>query len=350
MARGLERLGVAVVVVGALAAATWGVVVLTSDDETTEVTTIVFEDVGRADLRDIVVLRGSMTRQDRFTLFSAGSARVTAIEIEVDDTVATGDVLLYLDGRPSLAVAEAPPYWRVLDRRATDGPDIEQLETFLVAAGFDPGDVDEDFTSNTEDALEDWQAENGFTPDGLFRPTDLLPAAWPARVGTVVVEVGGFVGPAQPLFTFVEDEVGALVSIAPADRTRLTEGLPAVVEIPATGAEGQGVVARLGEAAQVDQSGAERYQGEIDIGRDLVAADGTAVRVEVILAEVGDALVVPVASVSLDGSGGEEVRILAEDGTITRVPVTTGLTEGALVEIVEGLDGSEQVIIEVRVE
>ena len=76
--------------------------------------------------------------------------------------------------------------------------------------------------------------------------------------------------------------------------------------------------------------------------------EGAAVRVEVVLAEVTDALVVPVASVSLNGSGVEEIRILAADGTIERVPVVTGLTEGALVEVVEGLDGSEQVVVEVR--
>lgn len=350
MGRGLKRLAVAVAVIAALGAAAWGVVVLTSDDEVAEVTTIVYEEVGRADLRDTVVLRGSMTRDDRFTLFSAGSARITSIEVGVDDSVVVGDVLLHLDGRPMLAVAEAPPYWRVLDRLAADGPDVEQLETFLSEAGFDPGTIDQDFTGSTENALEDWQEENGYTADGVFHPTDLVPADWPARVGEVQVEVGGFVGAAQPLFRFVDDDLAALVTIAPADRTRLTEGLAAVIEIPATGDEGSGVVGELAEAAQVDQSGAERYQGEIDLDDDLVAADGTAVRVEVILAEVRDALVVPVASVSLDGAGGEEVRILTEDGTITRVPVVTGLTEGALVEILEGLDGSEQVIIEVRVE
>ncbi len=350
MRRWLMWLVVVGLVIVALVAAAWGVVGLTRDDEEVEVTTIVYEGVGRADLRDIIVLRGSMTRDDRFALFSAGSARVTSIEIDIDDTVVEGDVLLHLDGRPALAVAEAPPYWRVLDRRSPDGPDVEQLETFLSEAGFDPGVINEEFTSSTENALEDWQEENGYTPDGALLPTDLVPAPWPARTGEVLVEVGGFVSPAQPLFRFVDDDLAALVTIAPADRTRLTEGLPAVVEIPATGAEGEGVLTELGEAAEVDQSGAERYQGAVDIGEDLVAADGTAVRVEVILADVLDALVVPVASVSLDGSGGEEVRVLTEDGTITRVPVTTGLTEGALVEVIDGLDGSEQVIVEVRVE
>lgn len=331
------------------AAAVWAAVVLTADDQdAADEQVIVIDEVGRSTLSDTVVVRGNIAREDRFTVAALSSQRVTAVAVAVDDEVAAGDELLRLDGRPMLAVAGDTPYWRALDRFAADGPDVELLEQFLLDEGYDPGTVNQEFSTVTEDALEAWQEDHGYPIDGVFLPTDVTVQAWPARVGEVFVEVGDVVSPAQPLVATVEADLAVLVSIDATDRSRLVEGLPTTITVTATDVEAPGTVTDLADAPEVDQQGTERYQGEIRVDGPLDLVEGAAVRVEVTLAEVADALVVPVASVSLDGSGNEEVRILAPDGTIARLPVVTGLTEGALVEIVDGLDGSEQVVVEVR--
>ncbi|MEM9131766.1 MAG: peptidoglycan-binding protein [Actinomycetota bacterium] len=333
----------------AAGAGVWAIVVLTADDgDEAEEQIIVIDEVGRSTLSDTVVVRGNIAREDRFTVAAIGSQRVTAVSVAVDGEVVAGDELLRLDGRPMLAVAGETPYWRPLDRFATDGPDVEMLEQFLVDEGYDPGTVNQDFSTVTEDALEAWQEDHEYPVDGTFLPTDVSVQAWPARVGEVFVEVGDVVSPSQPLVATVEADLAVLVSIDATDRSRLAVGLPAAITVTATDVESPGTVTDLADAPEVDQQGTERYQGEIRVDGALDLVEGAAVRVEVTLAEVTDALVVPVASVSLDGSGNEEVRILAPDGTIERVQVVTGLTEGALVEIVDGLDGSEQVVVEVR--
>ncbi len=344
----LRRIVWLVVAAAVVAAVAYGVVVATSEDEAPEEQVIVIDEVGRATLRDTVVVRGNVTREDRFLLTALSPQRVTSVSAVVDAEVGPGEELLRLDGRPMLTVAGDTPYWRPLDRLATDGPDIEALEQFLVDAGYEPGTVNQDFSTTTESALEQWQEDNGYPVDGRFLPTDLAVADWPATVGEVAVDVGDSVAPGQPLVQLVERDLTVTVGVDPTDRSRLDLGLPATITVTASDIEAAGSIIELADAPEVDGQGIERYRGEVAIEGDLDLVEGAAVRVEVTLAEVADALVVPVASVSLDGSGTEEVRILAPDGTLTRVPVVTGLTEGALVEVVEGLDGSEQVVVEVR--
>jgi len=337
------------VVLAIIGGAIYAIVVLTEDDEPViDEQVIVVDDVERRTLQDIVVLRGNVDRDDRFTLFGAGAGRITAISLEEESVISEGDIIMELDGRPMLAVSGRVPYWRVLDSRSPDGPDIEILERFLLDEGYDPGIVDQNFTGRTRTALRDWQEARGYPDDGVFRPSDLAVADWPATVGAVDLQVGQFVAAGAPLFVLVEDELSISVSVDPTDRSRLEVGLPATIEVPATGETAPGRIIDLADTAIIEGQSGERYRGEVDLLRDLDAVAGTAVRIEVVLEEVVDSLVVPVAAVSLSGNGQEEVRILTRDGTLTRVPVTTGLTEGALVEILEGLEGDEQVVVEVR--
>ncbi|MEM9650691.1 MAG: peptidoglycan-binding protein [Actinomycetota bacterium] len=349
MGRALRRVFGLLVMAGAIAGAVYGVVVLTADDdEMVDEQVIVIDEVGRATLADTVVVRGNVARADRFTVTALSGQRLTGLTATVDAEIAAGEELLQLDGRPMIAVEGETPYWRPLDRFTADGPDVEMLEQFLEDAGYDPGTVNQDFSNLTRDALEAWQEDNGYPVDGRLLPTDLAVQQWPATVGDVLVDVGDSVAPGQPLVAFVEPDLAVTIGVDPTDRSRLAIGLPATITVTASDIETPGSIAELDDAPQVDGQGVERYRGEVTVEGELDLVEGAAVRVEVTLAEVVDALVVPVASVSLNGAGEEEVRILAADGTIDRVEVVTGLTEGAFVEIVDGLDGSEQVVVEVR--
>jgi multidrug efflux pump subunit AcrA (membrane-fusion protein) len=56
--------------------------------------------------------------------------------------------------------------------------------------------------------------------------------------------------------------------------------------------------------------------------------------------------VVPVAAV-LRSAGGDEVRVINDEGTISRVSVTIGLVDGEWVEITRGLLGNELVVVDI---
>ncbi|MCP3992752.1 MAG: hypothetical protein GY724_27035 [Actinomycetia bacterium] len=345
----MKRVIYTFVALAAIAGIGYGVVGLTSDAaDDAEEQVIVIDQVGRATLQDTVIVRGNVAREDRFTVSAIGPQRVTAVAVEVDAEVVEGDELLRLDGRPMLAIIGDTPYWRPLERYVEDGPDVEALEQFLSDAGYSPGTVNQEFTNLTRDAIDDWQEDHDYPIDGRFLPSDVAVQRWPATAGEVHIELGDTVSPSQPLVSFVESELAVTIGVDPTDRSRLDIGLPATITVTASDIEASGSISDLADAPEVDGQGVERYPGEVAIDGQLDLVEGAAVRVEVVLAEVIDALVVPVASVSLDGVGEAEVRVLAPDGTIERIPVVTGLTEGALVEVVEGLDGSELVVVEVR--
>ena len=68
--------------------------------------------------------------------------------------------------------------------------------------------------------------------------------------------------------------------------------------------------------------------------------------VDVIREERVDVITVPVAAVLQDGEGDDVVRVVLTDGTTRQVKVEVGLSEGAFVEITEGLTGDEIVLVE----
>ena len=68
--------------------------------------------------------------------------------------------------------------------------------------------------------------------------------------------------------------------------------------------------------------------------------------VDVTLNEVVDALAVPVAAI-LRSADGDEVRIVNDQGTITRVPVTIGLVDREWAQVLTGLKGDELVVVDV---
>jgi hypothetical protein len=183
--------------------------------------------------------------------------------------------------------------------------------------------------------------------DAVFQPGDMIVGAWPTRVGTVAVDLGEFLPEGTELMTLTEDELTVTMTLAPSDRAELTAGLVATVEFAATGETAEARIVELDDTPSVDDGGIQSYEGEVEILGDLPAVDGATVNVDVVLEESPDVIVIPVAA--LVGTGDSSaVRVVAEDGTVSTVTVVTGLSEGAYIEIREGLAGNELVVVEVN--
>ncbi|MCX7644471.1 MAG: efflux RND transporter periplasmic adaptor subunit [Rhodobacteraceae bacterium] len=145
-----------------------------------------------------------------------------------------------------------------------------------------------------------------------------------ARIGAIASAAGG-----TPLFTLIRD--GALemnADVSEQDLLRLAPGQPATVRVTGLGRPITGRV-RLVEPS-VDPA---TRLGRIRIALDEPEAvrDGMFGEAEIVVAErAGPAA--PVTAVASDGS-----VLLVEDGLVHRVTVTTGIRDGALVEIRSGL-------------
>ncbi len=115
----------------------------------------------RKDLRDELTITGKLRREEIQEVNSPFDGRVSQVGVEDGQTVEPGDVLLALDGRPSVAANGDFSFYRQLDV-GSDGPDVLQLERILAADGFSPGSVDRLYTESTRTALRDWQVEHGY--------------------------------------------------------------------------------------------------------------------------------------------------------------------------------------------
>jgi multidrug efflux pump subunit AcrA (membrane-fusion protein) len=286
----------------------------------------------------------------RFPVLTVARARAAGIATQVSvapgDIVEAGTELLRINGRPVIAVNGSFPFWRDLSLGVAPGDDIRQLEEMLVSAGLNPGTVDTVFTTATHDALHLWQRAHGILPeDGTFSAGDTIVAGWPARIGGVRIGAGEDVAPGQEVLVLTAAAPEITVPITPVDRGRVREGLAARVESPDRTSDAR--VASLSEAPQADETGAETYEivVELDDPEEIELVDGSFLRVEIVVREARNALAVPVAAIVLDGSGRQGVLVVGEDGEPEFRPITTGVAQGAYVQVKAGLDGTETVIL-----
>ena len=153
----------------------------------------------------------------------------------------------------------------------------------------------------------------------------MIIADWPARVGTVFVDEGETVQLGQQLLTLTEPDFTITLFANPTDRSELVLGQLVTVELEAGDQTVEGRIVELDDAAIVNESGAERYEGVVEVVGALAAVDGATVSIEVVLDERIDAMVVPRAAIFQDGIGYPTVRVIDPD-TLgqTEVAITTG--------------------------
>ncbi|MEI7618258.1 MAG: Calx-beta domain-containing protein [Actinomycetota bacterium] len=277
------------------------------------------------------------TAHRAYTIGSPSTARVTIKSNDLPIMHVTGGGVVREGAKGSFqVVADAP----VTDDTsinyqvggtATEGSDYNVLSgTAIMKAG----------TSSVTIPL------NVINDDVQFLPSDMLVAKWPARVGKVNVDEGEFVLQGAPVITLTEPVFTITMKVSPSDRAQLKVGQPAKVKLKAGDQELTGTITSLDDAAKVGDAGEELYEGVVEVKGELAAVDGASVTIDVTLAEKTDVLSVPVAAV-LRSTDGDQVRVVNDQGTITRVPVTIGLIDNEFVEIVKGLKGNELVVVDV---
>jgi multidrug efflux pump subunit AcrA (membrane-fusion protein) len=182
--------------------------------------------------------------------------------------------------------------------------------------------------------------------DVVFLPADMLVADWPARIGKVEVDEGEFVLQGNVVLSLTEPAFTITMKVSPTDRAELVIGQAVSVDLKVGGQILPGVITELGDSATVGPSGEEQYEGTVEVSGAFEAVDGATVSIDVTLDEALQVLAVPVASV-LRSADGDQVRVVNDQGTITRLTVTIGLIDGEWVEIKEGLVGDELIIVDI---
>ena len=162
--------------------------------------------------------RGIGSEPTLLTLRSQAGGTITDLP-DVDEQLAFNTEALRVDELPVLLLPGDLPAWRNLDEGA-EGSDVEQLETALVALGYDPGNltVDENFTSTTDSMIDAWQEEVGLEIDGRFALADAFFTPSEPIVTDVLVSVGDTVGVGTPILVVETEPAGARLRIENGDR------------------------------------------------------------------------------------------------------------------------------------
>lgn len=345
-----RRLGIIVLVLALLITLGWGgwwavsrMQTPESDDEGQPIQ--VTSEVEVRTLQRTVATRGVLGFLASEPLVAGGSGRVTAVRVSIGSLVREGDPILEIEGRPMVAIEESKPFWRDLAVGA-EGPDVEMLQEALTSLGYLSFEPDGLFGSATKTALQAWQTDHGFPdPDGAFRVDDWLVGRWPRRVGRVMIHAGEFVNPGAELFAPSEKDPTVTIELTPSDRLRLNRGDPARIEVAATAVTVDGAVGKLGVTPQTRDDGSIFYTGTVEVEESLEAPEGTQVGVTIIVERAKEVLAVPLASLVSDADGAPVVQVLGANGAVETVPVELGISEGAWVEVVSGLNGDENVLV-----
>ncbi len=142
---------------------------------------------------------------------AVSSASVTAVA-SLGDVIEPGDALYETDGVPVLLLPGATPAWRTLETDVT-GPDVTQLEDYLADLGYDVGDVDEDFTATTADAVSAWQADLGLDETGTVTVGSIVFSPAAVTVTDVHVAVGDELAAGDPVLDVAGADLQATLDV-----------------------------------------------------------------------------------------------------------------------------------------
>jgi peptidoglycan hydrolase-like protein with peptidoglycan-binding domain len=160
--------------------------------------------IAQQDLTSYTESSATLGFTEEVTVASPVAGTVTGLLSE-GSAVTAGTVVGTIDGAPVVAMIGDVPGWRDLDADSDDGVDVRQLETNLVALGYDPdGDIeiDETYDDATEAAVEAWETALGVEdPDGEVPAGQIVFVSGDLVVGEVSVTLGASVSDGGSLFT-----------------------------------------------------------------------------------------------------------------------------------------------------
>ncbi len=266
------------------------------------------------------------------------------------DVLRPGDELVRVADKPVILAQGEQPLYRELRRVATSerdaandkvglqtGADVEQLQTFLLDAGFDDKgrlEVDGEFGLSTEIAVKAWQRDVGHPATGKVDRTQVV-----FIDGAIRVDRAPNVGDTFDSVTVTANSPTVSVSVTTKQRTFFEVG--SSVELESAGATATGTV--TDQKRVVGDDGTTRYDVKItiDAGQDLAGAETVAITASRTVA--ADVLTVPVRALVALAEGGWAVQVDGVDGP-TLTAVVLGDVVNGIAEIT-GLDEGTQVVV-----
>jgi hypothetical protein len=272
---------------------------------------------------------------------ASGSGTLTALP-RPGSVVRRGGALYRVDGEPVVLMYGSTPAYRDLALGAEDGHDVRQLERNLAVLGFDPGLVDDVFTSTSAAAVADWQESAGLPETGAVELGRVVFLPGARRVGEHRTTVGSVLAAGSEVLDASSTRRVVTIELDAALQSLARKGDGVEVLLPdQSSVRGRiaavGRVAREKEASGSDAAAPDAEQElVIDVTvrlrspRGLGRLDEAPVSVGLAQESRRNVLAVPVNALVARRGGGYGVELAAGRRI---VPVRTGLFAGGYVEV-----------------
>ena len=311
--------------------------------------------VERGDLVETESVDGTLGYGDAWGISATTQGTVTRLPAEGSE-ITRGKTLFEVDEKPVTLMYGPIPMWRPLGV-GDEGADVKQLEKNLAALGYTGFTVDDEYTSDTADAVEEWQSDRGLDETGRLDPSQVVVETGPVRVASQQVRVGDRAGQG-PVITATSTGQVVTIDLDVADRDLATKGAAVTIDLPG-GDTVKGHIASIGKVAQGSSSDQQDGAGggssddatievvvTLDKGESTGGLDQAPVSVNMESGRTKDVLSVPIAALLAISDDEYAVQVVEPDGTTRMVPVKIGTFADGRVEI-EGSGISEGTLVEV---
>jgi peptidoglycan hydrolase-like protein with peptidoglycan-binding domain len=312
-------------------------------------------EVTRRDLEERAEVSGTLGYGEQTDIARHGQGTITALPA-LGTIVDRGETLVEVDGHAVPLWFGDRPLWRQLGPDVDDGADVAEVEANLVALGLASADeltVDQDWTSVTTEAVEEWQESLGLEATGTIAPGDVVIAFGAVRVAAHPTPVGGSAG--GPVASVTSATRQVTVALA-ADKQSLVADEQAVqVELP-DGTVLDGTITEVGSVAE--SSGTDPITGDpidptISVTVTLAdasragALDEAPITVRVVTSAARGVLAVPVDALLALAEGGYAIERVGTgpQGADELVTVETGAFADGWVEVTGEVAEGDAVVV-----
>jgi hypothetical protein len=258
---------------------------------------------------------------------------------ESGDVIKRGHELYEVDGDPVVLMYGSKPAYRPL-RIGTEGSDVERFEKNLKALGYDGFTVDDEYTSDTAEAVKEWQDDLGLDETGTVELGRVVFAPQAVRVDAVQADAGEPVRPGSKVLTYTGTDKAVTVELETTDQRMARKGAEVEVALP----DDTTVTGKIDEVSTVIEPAAN--QGEdpttkVEVTIWLRSSKARKAAAKYALAAVDatftagtrkDVLTVPVTALAALSEGGFGVEVV-KGAASSYVPVKTGLFADGRVEV-----------------
>lgn len=291
--------------------------------------------VTRQTLNDTQSIDGTLGYGNATTLGTRLTGTLTSLPY-ASSVFQRGNTIFKVDNSPVVLMYGNLPAYRPL-RPGDEGADVKQLEQNLKALGYSGFTVDNKYTSDTADAVKEWQEDLGLDETGRVELGRVVFAPGALRVDSVKAGLGQDAAPGQEVLSYTGTTRLITVQLDIRDQRLAKKDTKVSVELP-DGTKVEGTVQRVYTVIETgDEPNSDpetKIEAEVSLKDPQAGAGLDVASVDVVFtaAEHKDVLTVPVAALVALAEGGYGVEIV--EGSTTRYTrVETGLFANGRVEV-----------------